>query len=127
MGTSNFNLEDITTWWKCVPEPEQQTLVALAELAQTPTQVISWTDIRGLMFIYGATPLDERTTLLMGYWGLYAIEDDNPLCGDENGCIVLGLSPYLGQIWACRLTGGCAIGSPLEPPCFFAITAPRGE
>ena len=124
MGTPDIDLNDITTFWGCVPEPEQRTLVALAELAQTPAQTISYNDVKFLMQINGAAPVEERTDLLLAYEGITTISGSNPLCGDPDGCVLFATSFYLGQIWLCRLMGGCQIGAPVSEPCFYARTAP---
>lgn len=120
------DLDDITTFWGCIPEPEQRALIALSELAQTPTQVIGYNDVKTLMQAFGAYPIDERMTVLWERYRLTTITDENPLCGDAEGCVFLPTSIYLGQLWACRLTGGCPVGSPVEPPCYYALTDPDG-
>ena len=120
------DLSDVRTFWGCIPEPEQRTLAALAELAQTPAQSIGYNDVKTLMQINGAVPLEERMEVLWTRYKLYTVTDSNPLCGDADGCVLFALSPYLGQIWACRLLGGCEFDSPAQPPCWYALTAPNG-
>lgn len=124
MGTPTINLQDITTFWGCVPEPEQRTLIALAELAQTPAQTIAIPDVRTMMQFNGALPANERTDILARYTGITRITDSNPLCGDPDGCILFATSFYLGQIFACRLAGGCQVGAPIGQPCKYGLTAP---
>lgn len=125
MGKSNFDNTDILTFWGCIPVPEQRVLVNLAELAQTPAQTIGIGDIEAQMQFYGGLPEDKRTEVLIAMPGIATITDSNPLCGDEKGCVLFALSYYLGQIWAARLQGKCQIGAPVEPPCFYALTAPN--
>lgn len=124
MSESTHNPDDITTFWKCVPEPEQRTLIALAELAATPAGSISFTDVQAIMEMNGAVPAKERTELIFKNYKMLVVDDNSPLCNDADGCILFAGSPYLGQIWACRLTGGCEVGAPKQQPCRYSLTRP---
>lgn len=116
--------DDITTFWKCIPEPEQIVLRAIAEMSQVAFGSFSYETAKNLLAASGGLPAEQRADVLWTRYKL-VINPENPFnCFDPKGCVNFILSPFVGQIWSCMLQGGCTVGSPEQLPCRSPLTKP---